>query len=89
MISIVITVTEKRTTKDRQKKAAKRIQYIIVTTLILLIILFLLYMFTPLSRISHVNISGNHNVSDSQVEKIKYQKGYAFILLVKVKLSII
>ena len=32
-------------------------------------------MFTPLSRISHVNISGNHNVSDSQVEKrIKYQK---------------
>ena len=32
-------------------------------------------MFTPLSRISHVNISGNHNVSDSQVEKIKYQKG--------------
>ena len=31
-------------------------------------------MFTPLSRISHVNISGNHNVSDSQVERIKYQK---------------
>ena len=47
-------------------------------------------MFTPLSRISHVNISGNHNVrSDSQVEKIKYQKDNAFILLVKAKLSII
>ena len=83
-------MTEKREQqKIDKRKRQKRIQYIIVTTLILLIILFLLYMFTPLSRISHVNISGNHNVSDSQVEKIKYQKGYAFILLVKVKLSII
>lgn len=47
-------------------------------------------MFTPLSRISHVNISGNHNVSDSQVEKeLNIKKDHAFILLVKAKLSII
>ena len=45
-------------------------------------------MFTPLSRISHVNISGNHNV-DSQVEKLNIKKDHAFILLVKAKLSII
>ena len=29
----------------------------------------LLYMFTPLSRISNIKISGNNNVSNSQVEK--------------------
>ena len=84
-------MTEKREQqKIDKRKRQKRIQYIIVTTLILLIILFLLYMFTPLSRISHVNISGNHNVSDSQVEKeLNIKKDHAFILLVKVKLSII
>ena len=30
----------------------------------------LLYMFTPLSRISNIKISGNNNVSNSQVEKL-------------------
>lgn len=72
-----LTVAEKREQqKIDKRKRQKRIQYIIVTTLILLIILFLLYMFTPLSRISHVNISGNHNVSDSQVEKeLNIKKG--------------
>lgn len=65
-----LTVAEKREQqKIDKRKRQTRIQYIIVTALILIILLFLLYMFTPLSRISHVNISGNHNVSDSQVEK--------------------
>ena len=47
------------------KKNSVRYHYILV----LLIILFLLYMFTPLSRISNIKISGNNNVSNSQVEK--------------------
>ena len=65
-----LTVAEKREQqKIDKRKRQTRIQYIIGTALILIILLFLLYMFTPLSRISHVNISGNHNVSDSQVEK--------------------
>ena len=48
------------------KKNSVRYHYILV----LLIILFLLYMFTPLSRISNIKISGNNNVSNSQVEKL-------------------
>ena len=58
-----------RTIKNSAKEASKRIQYVIITFLVLLIILFLLYMFTPLSRISNIKISGNNNVSNSQVEK--------------------
>ena len=54
-----------RIQRRKRQKNSVRYHYILV----LLIILFLLYMFTPLSRISNIKISGNNNVSNSQVEK--------------------
>lgn len=60
------TLEEKRAQRRRRQK---RIQYTVITVLVLLIVIFLLYMFTPLSKISNVNIEGNHNVSKSQINK--------------------
>ncbi|PNZ87469.1 cell division protein FtsQ/DivIB [Staphylococcus devriesei] len=52
-----------------RRKRQKQIQYTVITILVLLILLFLIYMFTPLSRIAHINITGNKNVSNSQIKK--------------------
>lgn len=65
-----LTPEELREQKRRQRrKRQKTIQYIVITALILSIILFLLYMFTPISRIANVTIKGNHNVSTSEINK--------------------
>lgn len=55
--------------KLEHRKRQKRIQIIIITSLILIIVMFLLYMFTPLSRISNVEIKGNKNVSTNEIKK--------------------
>lgn len=65
-----LTPEELREQKRRQRrKRQKTIQYIVITALNLIIILFLLYMFTPISRIANVTIKGNHNVSTSEINK--------------------
>lgn len=60
-----LTIEEKR---QLRRKRQKRIQYSIITVLILLILIILLYMFSPLSKVSHVNVEGNKHVSTSKIK---------------------
>ncbi|MBO0927450.1 cell division protein FtsQ/DivIB [Staphylococcus sp. 30400_3112M30941] len=62
-----LTLEEKR---KLRRKRQKRIQYSIITILVLLIAVILIYMFSPLSKIAHVNINGNNHVSTSKINKI-------------------
>lgn len=57
--------------EKRRKRRAKqrRVQLIIFGTLIALIILIVLYMFTPISNIDHVEVKGNHYLSDKEAKQ--------------------
>lgn len=55
--------------RERRRKRQKQIQYTIFGVLLFVIIIFLLYMFTPISKISNVKIVGNDNVSKSKIEQ--------------------
>ncbi|HFU9319485.1 TPA: cell division protein FtsQ/DivIB [Staphylococcus aureus] len=65
--SAPITLEEKR---KLRRKRQKRIQYSVITILVLLIAVILIYMFSPLSKIAHVNINGNNHVSTSKINKV-------------------
>ncbi len=62
-----LTLEEKR---KLRRKRQKRIQYSVITILVLLIAVILIYMFSPLSKIAHVNINGNNHVSTSKINKV-------------------
>ncbi|WP_437271769.1 cell division protein FtsQ/DivIB [Staphylococcus succinus] len=55
--------------RELRKKRQKQIQYSVFGVLLFIIVLILIYMFTPLSKISSVEIKGNHNVSKSEINK--------------------
>lgn len=55
--------------RQARRKRNKQIQFIVFGILLFLIIVILLYMFTPLSKIKEVEISGNENVSKAEIEK--------------------
>lgn len=54
--------------RRKRRERQRRIQLSIFGTLIALIILIVLYMFTPISNIDHVDIKGNHYLSDKEVK---------------------
>ncbi|MCU5745720.1 FtsQ-type POTRA domain-containing protein [Staphylococcus sp. SQ8-PEA] len=56
----------KRIARRRQRR---RIQVVGFGILLLIIILILLYMFTPLSKVKHVYISGNDNISTKEIRQ--------------------
>ncbi|WP_412093815.1 cell division protein FtsQ/DivIB [Staphylococcus massiliensis] len=58
-------IKEKR---RKQRKRRKQIQLGIILGLLFIVGLILIYMFTPLSKISNVEIKGNHFVSKSYIE---------------------
>ncbi|HGL4903631.1 TPA: cell division protein FtsQ/DivIB [Staphylococcus aureus] len=62
-----LTLEEKR---KLRRKRQMRIQYSVITILVLLIAVILIYMFSPLSKIAHVNINGNNHVSTSKINKV-------------------
>lgn len=58
--------------KEKRRKRRvrqRRVQLIIFGTLIALIILIVLYMFTPISNINHVEVKGNHYLSNKEVKQ--------------------
>lgn len=55
--------------KEKRAKRQKQIQYSVFGVLLFIIILILIYMFTPLSKISSVEISGNNNTSKNTINK--------------------
>ena len=54
----------------KRRKRQKQIQYSVFGVLLFIIILILIYMFTPLSKISSVEISGNNNTSKNTINKV-------------------
>lgn len=55
--------------RELRRKRQKQIQYSVFGVLLFFILLILIYMFTPLSKISSVEIKGNNNVSKSDISK--------------------
>lgn len=55
--------------RAKRRKRQKQIQYSVFGVLLFIIILIFIYMFTPLSKISSVEISGNDNTSKNQINK--------------------
>ncbi|NWK84378.1 FtsQ-type POTRA domain-containing protein [Staphylococcus sp. GSSP0090] len=55
--------------RAKRRKKQKQIQYSIFGVLLFIIILILIYMFTPLSKVDSVEVSGNDNVSKSTIDK--------------------
>ncbi|WP_057511953.1 cell division protein FtsQ/DivIB [Staphylococcus sp. NAM3COL9] len=55
--------------RARRRKRQKQIRYSVFGVLLFIIILIVIYMFTPLSKISSVEIKGNDNVSKSAIHK--------------------
>ncbi|MGY0468598.1 cell division protein FtsQ/DivIB [Staphylococcus xylosus] len=55
--------------RAKRRKRQKQIQYSVFGVLLFIIILILICMFTPLSKISSVEISGNNNTSKNTINK--------------------
>lgn len=55
--------------RAKRRKRQKQIQYSVFGVLLFIIILILIYMFTPLNKISSVEISGNNNTSKNTINK--------------------
>ncbi|PHK50657.1 cell division protein FtsQ/DivIB [Staphylococcus edaphicus] len=55
--------------REKRRKKQKQIQYSIFGVLLFIIILILIYMFTPLSKVNSVKITGNDNVSKNTINK--------------------
>ncbi|MBI5974531.1 cell division protein FtsQ/DivIB [Staphylococcus canis] len=68
--------------RKKQLRKRRRIQRNVIALLILLVIFILLYMFTPVSKITSVTVKGNHNVSESEIKKAlnieKQPRTYAY-----------
>ncbi|WP_436853630.1 cell division protein FtsQ/DivIB [Staphylococcus caeli] len=55
--------------RAQRRKRQKQIQYSVFGVLLFIIVLILIYMFTPLSKVNNVEITGNDNVSKSEINK--------------------
>jgi len=55
--------------REKRRKRQKQIQYTVFGVLLFIIVLILIYMFTPLSKVNNVKITGNDNVSKSEINK--------------------